>query len=186
MIYLTVFAIAAGLSMDALAVSISASICSTEVRVKHALKAAAWFGISQGLMPLGGYFLGAFFRNQIEVVDHWIAFFLLLIIGGKMIHEAFEEEKKECIDYFDTRTLFFLAIATSIDAFAAGLTLSIIDLSIWISALIITLVTAALCFAGVMTGRFLGFRFKHSMEIAGGIILILVGVKILLEHTGYI
>lgn len=183
--------IALGLAMDAFAVSIASGATMKRLNLPNALKMGLFFGGFQAIMPVMGWLAGLGMKDFISEVDHWIAFALLTLVGGKMIFEAVklkEEEdcggKKSCP--FDTGTLTVLAIATSIDALAVGLTFSMLSVSIAAPALIIGLVTFLMSVAGVKLGTAGGHFFENKMEAAGGIILILIGLKILLGHLGFL
>lgn len=176
--------IAVGVSMDAFAVSICKGLSVSEVRPAHALKTVVWFGGFQALMPVIGYFLGVSFADMVSSVDHWIAFILLGIIGANMIRESFEKE--ECCrkdSDFSFSTMLALALATSIDALAIGVSFAFLHVNIWIAVICIGLVTGAFSAAGVFVGNSFGRKYKSKAEVAGGIILILMGIKILVEHT---
>lgn len=180
------------LSMDAFAVAICKGISLGKPKTRDALKVGAYFGFFQGVMPLLGYFLANTFRTYIEAFDHWIAFALLLFIGGKMIWECFHPEEDECCcDELSFKKMIALAIATSIDALAVGIAFSCDGMDIlsdgWIlgifaSCAIICITTFLLSAFGVKIGRLLENKFKKRAEIAGGIVLILLGAKILFEH----
>lgn len=175
---------AVGVSMDALAVSICKGLSVNRLRPRYMLSAALWFGGFQALMPLLGYFLGVSFADKVASVDHWIAFVLLGIIGGKMIVEAFRKDD-EC-EYdpdFSFRTMLILAIATSIDALAVGVSLAFLKVDIVPAVVLIGLTTACFSAFGVWLGNIFGCRFKNKAEFAGGLILVIIGVRILLEHT---
>jgi putative Mn2+ efflux pump MntP len=176
--------IAVGVSMDAFAVSICKGLSVRRLRPAHMLSAAVWFGGFQALMPLIGYYVGISFADYVANVDHWIAFVLLGLIGGKMIKEACE--KDEDCDYdpdFSFKTMLLLAVATSIDALAVGVSLAFLKADIWSSILIIGLMTGAFSAFGVKLGNVFGCRYKSKAEFAGGLILVAIGVKILLEHV---
>ena len=176
--------IAVGLSMDAFAVSICKGLSVQNVRPKHAGLTALWFGGFQALMPLIGYFAGVAFADIVSSVDHWIAFVLLGIIGGKMVKESFEKDECCCTDPdFSFRTMLAMAVATSIDALAVGVSLAFLKANIWSAVLIIGLTTGAFSAAGIYIGNIFGNRYKSKAEFAGGLILILIGAKILCEHT---
>ena len=169
--------------MDAFAVSISKGLSVRRLRPRHMLSAAAWFGGFQALMPLLGYFMGITFADLVADVDHWIAFGLLGIIGGKMIKEACEkDDETERNPDFSFKTMLLLAIATSIDALAVGVSFAFLKVDIWTSVLIIGLMTGAFSALGVQLGHLFGCRFKSKAEFAGGLILVGIGIKILLEH----
>lgn len=176
--------LAVGVSMDAFAVSICKGLSVCKVRPRHASLAAAWFGGFQALMPLIGYFAGVAFADIVSSVDHWIAFVLLGIIGGKMVKESFEKDECCCTDPdFSFRTMLAMAVATSIDALAVGVSLAFLKANIWSAVLIIGLTTGAFSAAGIYIGNIFGNRYKSKAEFAGGLILILIGTKILCEHT---
>jgi putative Mn2+ efflux pump MntP len=176
--------IAVGVSMDAFAVSVCKGLSVKRLHPSYMLSAAAWFGGFQALMPLIGYFVGISFADMVADVDHWLAFVLLGIIGGKMIKEACQ--KNEDCDYnpdFSVKTMFLLAVATSIDALAVGVSFAFLRVDIWVSILVIGLMTGAFSALGVQLGHMFGCRFKSKAEFAGGLILVTIGLKILLEHT---
>ena len=175
--------IAIGLAMDAFAVSICKGLSVTKVKPRHVALSALWFGGFQALMPLVGFYLGTSFADQVSDVDHWIAFVLLGIIGGNMIRESFGKDEEKADNDFSFRKMFALAVATSIDALAIGVSFSFLKINIWPAILTIGLITALFSGAGVMIGRFLGSKFKGRAEFVGGFILIALGLKILLEHA---
>ncbi len=186
---LEVFIIGVGLSMDAFAVSICKGLSVSKLRFKHILLVGLYFGGFQALMPLIGYGLGVGFRDQIEGVDHWIAFILLAAIGANMIKEALskeDEEDEESSPNFGVKSMLLLAIATSIDALAVGVTFAFLGINILSSIAIIGATTFAISAVGVKIGNIFGAKYKSKAELAGGIILILMGLKILLEHLGYL
>ncbi|MDA8244158.1 MAG: manganese efflux pump MntP family protein [Elusimicrobia bacterium] len=181
--------IALGLSMDAFAVAVASGATMKRLNIPHALKMGLFFGGFQALMPVVGWAAGLSLKEYISSWDHWLAFGLLAAIGGKMLYESFEiKEEEDCggpkTCPFDTGTLTVLALATSIDALAVGLTFSVLKLSIIAPVLVIGLVTFAMSLAGVRLGSAGGHFFEHRMEAAGGLILIGIGLKILLEHLG--
>lgn len=183
------FLIAVGLAMDAFAVSVCKGLNMKKTNYRHALIIGLFFGGFQALMPLIGWALGSQFEKFIKPVDHWIAFVLLLFIGGKMIYEALTENESSPegkSEKLNLKELTVLAIATSIDALAVGITLAFYKAEIFSSVTIIGIVTFALSFIGVSIGNKLGTKFKNKAEIAGGIILIIIGLKILLEDLGII
>jgi len=185
---LTSLLMALGLSMDAFAVSVSNGICIPEMKVRYALRAALAFGLFQFFMPIVGWALGGAFREHIEHIDHWIAFGLLAFVGGKMIFEALRIEAPDCAldkskGILHLGTLLVLAVATSIDALAVGLSLSVLGRPILGPALLIGVVTFLVSFMGCEFGRRIGARFERWAELAGGVVLIGIGVKILLEHV---
>lgn len=170
--------------MDAFAVSICKGLSVCKVRPSHAGLTAVWFGGFQALMPLIGYFAGVAFADVVSSVDHWIAFVLLGIIGGKMVKEAFEKDECCCTDPdFSFRTMLAMAVATSIDALAVGVSLAFLKVNIWTAVLLIGLTTGAFSAAGVYIGNIFGNKYKSKAELAGGLILILIGAKILVDHT---
>ena len=184
------FIIAVGLSMDAFAVSVCKGLSTSDVRPLNMLCAGLWFGLFQALMPLIGYLLGVNFSSLIQSVDHWIAFILLSLIGANMIREAVSS-KEEC-EVADTgssyafKVMLTLAVATSIDALAVGVSFAFLAVDIIPAICFIGVCTFILSAAGVKIGSVFGNRFEKKAEIAGGIILILMGLKILLEHLGVI
>ncbi len=183
---LELFLIAVGLSMDAFAVSVCKGLSTGKVNLGHMCICGLWFGFFQALMPLAGYLLGVKFASAIESVDHWIAFILLALIGINMIREALGKDE-ECQDAsYGIRAMFPLAIATSIDALAVGVSFAFLSVDIVPAVSFIGLCTFLLSAAGVRIGAVFGSRFKSKAEIAGGVILILIGLKILLEHLGII
>lgn len=180
---LELFITAVGLSMDAFAVAICKGLSVKAVKPKHTLITGLWFGIFQGVMPFIGYLLATNFADLIKNVDHWIAFVLLALIGANMIRESFGETE-ELNDRFDAKTMLPLAIATSIDALAVGVTFAFLKVNIVPAVSFIAVITFTLSAVGVKIGNIFGARYKSRAELAGGIILVLIGVKILLEHLG--
>jgi len=180
------FVIAVGLSMDAFAVSICKGLSVQRLKIRHALICGAYFGLFQALMPLGGFLLGARFKDLIAAVDHWIAFVLLAVIGLNMIRESFSKDEEAMNDSFTVRAMLPLAVATSIDALAVGVTFAFLDIGRRIvpAVLFIGAITFALSAAGVKIGHVFGEKYKAKAECLGGVILILMGTKILLEHLG--
>lgn len=177
---------AIGLSMDAFAVAICKGLSLGKgFKLKHAVKVGLYFGIFQALMPLIGFFLGSMFRKYIEAFDHWVAFILLVLIGANMLKEAFSKECDECLDCaLDFKTMLPLAIATSIDAMAAGVAFSMQNVEIFSTVAIIGVTTFLFSVIGVKIGNVFGTKYKSKAEAAGGIILILMGLKFLLEGLG--
>lgn len=177
-----------GLSMDAFAVSVCKGLAVDRVRPSHMAAAGAWFGGFQMLMPLIGYFLGASFHSYIEKYDHWVAFALLVLIGINMMREALskkEAEEENTNASFGFKTMFVMAVATSIDALAVGIALAMEpETNMWLSVACIGVTTFLLSAAGVKIGSIFGSKFKRKAEVTGGVILILLGLKILLEHLG--
>ena len=183
MTLLNLFLIAVGLSMDAFAVSVCKGLAMEKAPLKKAAIAGVWFGSFQALMPLLGYLLGNRFEKYITHIDHWITFGLLALIGANMVKEAFskEEEKASSTMYF--KEMFLLAVATSIDALAVGVTFAFLQVDILSAAALIGMTTFFLSILGVRAGAVFGSRFRGRAELTGGVILIGMGVKILLEHT---
>lgn len=180
------FLIAVGLSMDAFAVSVCKGLAMPKCTFKKAAIVGLWFGGFQALMPAIGYILGAQFQEAIASIDHWIAFVLLALIGGNMIHEALDNDEEEADASLDVKTMFLLAVATSIDALAIGITFAFLKVNIIPAVCFIGIVTFIISFAGVKIGNVFGARYKNKAEIVGGVILILLGLKILLEHFGFL
>ena len=184
------FLLGVGLSMDAFAVSICKGLSVRKARPKEMALCGIWFGGFQALMPLIGFFLGALFYDAISSFDHWVAFGLLALIGMNMLREAFssEEECEGCQGGdFSVKTMFVMAVATSIDALAVGISLAMAgDVNIWIAIAFIGVITFAMSAAGVKIGNVFGAKFEKKAQIAGGVILVLLGMKILMEHLGVI
>lgn len=180
------FLIAVGLSMDAFAVSVCKGLAMPKCTFKKVAIVGLWFGGFQALMPAIGYILGAQFQEAIASIDHWIAFVLLALIGGNMIHEALDNDEEEADASLDVKTMFLLAVATSIDALAIGITFAFLKVNIIPAVCFIGIVTFIISFAGVKIGNVFGARYKNKAEIVGGVILILLGLKILLEHLGFL
>ena len=178
------FILAVGLSMDAFAVSVCKGLAMPKITVKKAAVVGIWFGGFQALMPALGYLLGSQFKDSITAIDHWIAFILLGIIGGNMIREACSGECENESDSLDIKTMFLLAVATSIDALAVGITFAFLKVNIAAAVSFIGITTFIISAAGVKIGNIFGTKYKSKAELAGGIILILLGLKILLEHLG--
>ncbi len=178
--------LAVGLSMDAFAVSVCKGLSIKKAGLREGAVCGLWFGGFQGLMPLVGFFLGTLFADAIEAIDHWVAFGLLAIIGINMLKEVFcgcdcEEHDAD----LSPKTMFLMAIATSIDALAVGISLAMTgNVNIYAAVALIGLITCGMCMIGVKIGNVFGSRFEKKAQAAGGIILILLGVKILLEHLG--
>ncbi len=183
---LSLFIIAVGLSMDAFAVSICKGLALQKINVRKAVTVGAWFGIFQAVMPLAGYFLGRGFRQYITSFDHWIAFVLLTLIGANMIREAVSGREEKESDSLNVKEMFLLAVATSIDALAVGVTFAFLDVNIVPAVLFIGVITFSISCIGVKIGSIFGTKFKSKAEIMGGAILILMGIKILAEHLGLI
>lgn len=176
-----------GLAMDAFSVSVCKGLSMRKLSVKGGLITALFFGVFQAVMPLIGYFLGSRFAEYITSVSHWVAFILLGIIGGKMIYEAFHEDDSSNGEYrLDIGELFLLAIATSIDALAVGIVFAAEEVNLIFSVSMIGVITFGISFAGVIVGNRFGSRYEAKAEAAGGIILIIIGIKLLLEGLGVI
>lgn len=180
------FILAVGLSMDAFAVSICKGLSLCRIQPKHMCIAGAWFGGFQALMPLIGYFLGSVFSEIITKYDHWVAFILLAIIGGNMIKESLEKEADSCDASMTMKSMFLLAIATSIDALAVGVTFAFLDVNIIPAVTFIGVVTFVCSAIGVKIGSIFGTKYKSKAELFGGIVLIIIGLKIFLEGFGII
>lgn len=181
------FFIAAGLSMDAFAVSVCKGLATKEVKAKHFLIVGLWFGGFQALMPALGYLLGAAFQQYITSLDHWIAFILLALIGGNMIRESFSQKEEAANGSFAFQIMFLMAVATSIDALAVGITFALLpDVNIIAAVSFIGSITFLLSGLGLKIGNVFGARYKAKAEFAGGLILVLMGCKILLEHLNLI
>ncbi|MGN0365263.1 MAG: manganese efflux pump MntP family protein [Suilimivivens sp.] len=181
------FFIAVGLSMDAFAVSVCKGLATRKISANHLLLVGAWFGGFQALMPTIGYLLGSAFESYITSFDHWVAFVLLAFIGGNMIREAFSPDEDSVDDSFSAKTMFIMAVATSIDALAVGVTFALLpNVNIIVAVLFIGCITFILSGVGLKIGNLFGLRYKSKAEFAGGLILILIGLKILLEHLGII
>lgn len=185
--FITLLGIGIALSMDAFSVSICKGLATKKFSLRTAVICGIWFGGFQALMPVIGYFLGAQFEHLIVAIDHWIAFGLLLLIGANMIREALSDDGSDEPDSTTClKTMFLLAVATSIDALAVGVSFAFLQVNIWISTLIIGVTTFIFSFGGVAIGNFFGSRYSKPAEITGGVILILLGTKILLEHLNVI
>lgn len=188
--YIELLVLGVGLSMDAFAVAVCKGLGMKRVNYRHAVVIALFFGAFQALMPLIGWALGTQFESLVTPVDHWIAFALLAFIGGKMLWDAFHEESKEGTategqnEHLNLRELTLLAVATSIDALAVGITFAFLQVNIVFAVTIIGVTTFVLSLVGVIVGNQFGSRFERPATIAGGAVLILLGFKILLEHLG--
>ena len=178
--------ISIGLAMDAFAVSICKGLSLKTMSWKKAIIVGLYFGFFQALMPLIGCFLGATFESVVTKVDHWIAFILLGIIGINMLKEAFGNDEENQNDKVDFKTMIMLAIATSIDALAVGITFAFLKVNMAIATIMIGIVTFAICVIGVKIGNKFGDKYERKAEVVGGLILIFIGIKILLEHLGII
>ena len=195
--FITVFMLAVGLSMDAFAISVSNGLAMRAVQARHAFTLAFAFGLAQSVMPVLGWLAGKGLQKHIASFDHWVAFALLSVVGGKMIYEAAFIRKLEsrldaapaldpssapCPALRSAHMLVVLAIATSIDALAVGITLPTLNVGIWTPSCIIGLVTFFICFTGVYVGKTVGHFFESGIEIVGGLVLVGIGVMILVEH----
>ena len=180
--------ISVSVAMDAFAVSIGKGLTVTRVRPVDVIKTALWFGGFQALFPLLGFFAANTFSKYVTAVDHWIIFALLAFIGGNMIREAFGEEEENSREtaQFDWRHMLPLAVACSIDAFAVGVSFAFMQVNIWFSVIVIGVGTGAFSAAGLYIGRVFGARWQKPAQIAGGAVLVLIGLKVLLEHLGFI
>lgn len=179
---LSLFLIAVGLSMDAFAVSVCKGLATPKYKLKYSMICGAWFGGFQALMPAVGYLLGVNFKKYITAIDHWITFVLLALIGFNMIREALKNDDEGADPSFTAKSMSLLAVATSIDALAIGITFAFLDVNIVAAVLFIGVCTFVISAAGVKIGSAFGTRFKSKAEIAGGVILIILGLRILVEH----
>ncbi len=179
---LTLLTLAVGLAMDAFAVSICKGLAMREKVLKKGIIVGLWFGGFQALMPTIGFFLGTQFKDQITSIDHWIAFVLLGLIGINMVKEALSNDEEQADDSIAVKEMFMLAVATSIDALAVGITFAFLNVHIVSAASMIGVCTFLISFAGVKIGNIFGTKYKSKAELVGGIILILLGFKILFEH----
>ena len=184
MSFLDLVLIALGVAMDAFAVAIGKGFSMKKMQYKNVIIVGLYFGFFQALMPALGYVLGKKFENLITSIDHWIAFVLLLIIGMNMIRECLKEDNESVNDKFDVKTMLPLALATSIDALAIGVTFAFLKINVFTSTLTIGIITAITSMLGVIIGKKFGDKFEKKAQIAGGVILIAIGVKILFQHLG--
>ncbi len=184
--FIDIFLIGVALSMDAFAVSICKGLSVKKVSAKHVLTVGVYFGGFQALMPTLGFLLGYKFESFITNIDHWIAFILLALIGGNMIREALGEDEDNENDDFSFKAMLPLAVATSIDALAVGISFAFLGVDIVTAALLIGITTFVLSGVGIFVGNIFGSKYKSKAELAGGAVLILIGLKILLEHLGII
>ena len=175
-----------GLGMDAFAVSVCKGISMKKMNWKKAIIIGLYFGGFQALMPVIGYFLGSAFESLITNIDHWIAFILLGTIGGKMIKDSFADESDNCNDDVSFKTMFVLAVATSIDALAIGITFAFLNVNLILAVALIGVITFILAVIGTKIGNRFGDKYQNKAELVGGIILVLLGIKILLEHLNII
>lgn len=183
----TVLLIALGVSADAFAVAVTQGLRMRRLQLRPALAIAVTFGLFQAAMPLAGYLVGRQFADYIAEVDHWIAFGLLALVGGRMIHQALTSEADETDDdrfVLTRRELLLLAVATSIDALAVGISFALIDIDVPLAVVLIGLTTFVLSLGGVVLGQRAGARFRRPAEVVGGVILLAIGARILLEHLG--
>ena len=180
------FILAVGLSMDAFAVSVCKGLSIRALMPRHAVAVGLWFGAFQALMPLIGWLLGAAFADMIAAVDHWIAFALLAFIGGNMIREALGHEEEDADPSLAPIAMLLLAVATSIDALAVGITFAFLRVDILPAVALIGACTFAISAAGVKVGNLFGARYKSKAELFGGAVLVLIGLKILLDHLGFL
>ena len=182
--------LAVSLSMDAFAVALCKGLAMQKLKVKSCIIVGAWFGAFQALMPLLGYLLGSTFADKITSIDHWIAFVLLALIGGNMIKEAFDKKEEKADDSLGVKNMLVMAIATSIDALAVGVSFAFTEFNpdwyVYIAFVLIGVITFTISAFGVKIGNIFGTRYKSKAEFAGGVILILLGLKILLEGLGVI
>lgn len=186
MSFVELFILAVGLSMDAFAVSICKGLAIPKLTYRECTLAGIWFGGFQALMPTIGYILGTRFTKYIVSIDHWIAFILLGIIGINMMREAFGQEEECSNASMDSKEMFVLAVATSIDALAVGITFAFLNVNILAAAVFIGITTFVCSAAGIKIGNIFGTVYKAKAEFFGGIILVILGLKILLEHLGFL
>ena len=182
MSFLELLLTAVALSMDAFAVSVGKGLSSPNASWREGLICGAYFGGFQALMPLAGYLLVSTFAGYIQRFDHWIAFILLALIGANMIREAFSKEEESMSGSFSVKTMLLLAVATSIDALATGVTFQLTGTNIWMAISLVGCTTFLFSFLGVKVGSTFGAKYQSKAELIGGVILVLMGVKILLEH----
>ena len=181
-----IFLIGIGIAMDAFAVSICKGLSMKKINWKSAIIISLYFGIFQAIMPAIGYYLGSTFSSFVEKIDHWIAFILLVIVGGKMIKDSLDNELENKNDDISFKTMVILSIATSIDALAIGITFAFFEINIVVAVSIIGFITFLLSILGVKIGNKFGDKFQNKAEVIGGVILILIGIKILFEHLNII
>ena len=186
MTILELFILAVGLSMDAFAVAVCKGLAIGKINMKHTLIVGLWFGGFQALMPLIGYLLGSSFAEYIAAVDHWIAMILLALIGVNMVRESRDKDPEHADPSLGFKTMLVMAVATSIDALAVGVTFAFLEVRILPAVSFIGVVTFLLSALGVKIGSIFGTKYKSKAELTGGIILILLGLKIFLEHMGYL
>jgi len=181
--WITVFCIALALAMDAFAVALAAGAVLNPLTCRHLFRLGFHFGLFQALMPIGGWLIGITVQKWISAYDHWIAFVLLAFVGARMILEAFDEKKDKVFDPTRGLTMVMLSVATSIDALAVGLSLAMLGVSVWRPAVVIGVVAGVLTVFGMLLGRRLGDIWGKRVEVCGGLVLCIIGLKILLEHT---
>lgn len=184
--FIEIFLVGIGLSMDAFAVSVCKGLSFKRFYFKYMLIVGLYFGLFQGLMPVIGYFLGSSLGNIMISIDHWVAFILLFLIGFNMLKDAFSKDNDISDDKVNFKVMLPLAVATSIDAFSVGITLAFLRVNIFISVLIIGIITFIMSFIGVFIGNKFGFKYGRGAQILGGIILIFMGFRILVEHSSLI
>lgn len=180
--FLEIILVSIALAMDAFAVAICKGLAMAKMNWRKAVIVGLYFGIFQALMPMIGYFLGSRFEAIVTSIDHWIAFILLTIIGGKMVKDAFENTCENCDDDTSPKSMLMLAIATSIDALAVGIMLAFLNVNLIVATSLIGVITFVLAIVGVKIGNIFGDKYEKKAELVGGCILILMGIKILLEH----
>ena len=182
--FVQIILISIGLAMDAFAVSVCKGLTFKSMSFKNTFIIALYFGFFQGIMPVFGYFLGNIFGNIMSVVDHYVVFILLGLIGFNMIKDVFSKNEDNFDDKVNFQVMFPLAVATSIDAFSIGITLAFLKVNLFVSVLIIGIITLCVTFIGVLIGNRFGLKYGKVAQVVGGIILILMGLKVLLEHLG--
>ena len=183
---ITTLLIAVALAMDSFSVAIANGLATKKIKTANAIKIAAFFGFFQAIMPIIGWYAGAHILDLISEVDHWIAFILLAVIGSRMIYESIKKEPNSIISSLSIKVLLILSIATSIDALAVGLSLYVLNISIITLAIVTGVITFTLSFFGVYIGSRFGYSLRNRIESLGGIILVIIGLRILLEHLGTI
>ena len=184
--FIELFLIGVSLAMDAFAVSVGKGLSVKQVQPRHVMSAGLWFGGFQALMPIIGYFLGCSLAHIVGLVDHWIAFGLLVLIGLNMIRETLSGDDEDQDADFGARKMFVMAVATSIDALTVGVSMAFLDVDIWVAATVIGVVTFALSALGVSLGNRFGAKVGSRAGVLGGVVLIVLGIKILIEHLGLI
>lgn len=185
MSFVEIVLISVGLAMDAFAVSVGAGTLAVMNNARSAIRLSFHFGLFQFLMPVAGWFLGSSVQSYIESIDHWVAFVLLVYIGVKMIRESFKKAETKKENPSKGKNLVILSLATSIDALVVGFTFALLNVNIWLASATIGIITAVMCAGGVWVGSRLGMKLGSIMEVFGGIILIVIGTKILVEHLFY-